>query len=448
MPDGEKDTIVPLVHEKGLYFIDAFLGPPTDAVKHECYVTHLVDRRALLWAARLHGTASTLTNARRIAPDIPQITPAMREQLRADVAVKLANERRRGVAKGTPADKRATKPGERIVCDCSGPFAQACVVTGGTFELSAICEYTTRGWAEPAKEHTVETWMDFLRTVVLDCKKHRHVVLVMRFDRAPELRSDKLRKRLERELGVTVELAPRNHHEGVGLAEVFNDRRERMAEAFCRRASKPLSYMLQARRYAQFILNCRQKRGRSKTRFEEFTGAVLDMHARPPYIFGTWCTFLNEELSRGPKGAGGRASQGEMMGMTDSGAYIVRKKDGGVVEQRNITVVDEWKLLDNGLANRCTSNDAQRLKPMSRAYRKRWRCSPTNRWHHGRPSHRSTSHARRISQRCCSSASTSNGPTTAATLADASSSTERVRRTASKSTASNTTTRADGGTEA
>ena len=27
MPDGEKDTIVPLVHEKGLYFIDRrFLG--------------------------------------------------------------------------------------------------------------------------------------------------------------------------------------------------------------------------------------------------------------------------------------------------------------------------------------------------------------------------------------------------------------------------------------
>ena len=60
MPDGEKDTIVPLVHEKGLYFIDAFLGPPTDAVKHECYVTHLVDRRALLWAAVCTGRRARL----------------------------------------------------------------------------------------------------------------------------------------------------------------------------------------------------------------------------------------------------------------------------------------------------------------------------------------------------------------------------------------------------
>ena len=359
-PSGEDDVLMPLICERGLYFFDAVVGAPTPSqTAPECFAVHPVDRRASLWAARLHGTASTLEDARRIAADIPKITPQTREHLRSDVAIRMANERRRPVAKRTAADKRASKPGQRLICDCSGPFSQPCVLTGCTYELSAIDECTSRGWVEDVKSHTIEEWIDFLRSVVLEVQKHGHAVLVFRFDRAPELRSDRLKKRLERELSVTVELAPRNHHEGVGRAEVFNDRRERMAEAFCRRAGKPSSYILSARKYAQFIINCRRKKGARKSRFEEFSGAKLDLQTRPPYLFGTWCTLLNEEQTRGPKGSGGRASQGEIMGMTESGAYVVRLHGGGTREQRNVTVVDEWRLLDNGLAARCTVSEVQ-----------------------------------------------------------------------------------------
>ena len=361
-PTSATAIVMPIIEESGLYFIDATIGAPFTSASlppPECRSVNPVDRRASLWAARLHGTSKTLARARRIAKDIPAITSSVKESLRADVALRMANERRSHVAKQTPGDKRATKPGQRLILDGSGPFAEACIVTGSCYELSAIDEKTSRGWVQPTKTHTIDDWIDFLRTVLLEVKKHGHVTLALRFDRAPELRSDKLKKRVEREFGVTVELAPRNHHEGVALAEAFNDRRERMAEAFCRRAGKSIKYMLCARAYAQFIMNCRCKRGSTKSRFESFSGSKLCLDKRPPYLFGTWCVLLNEEQARGPKGGDGRADQGELLGMTEQGAYVVRLKQGGVREQRNVTAVDEWQLLDNGLAARLTTKEVQ-----------------------------------------------------------------------------------------
>ena len=99
--------------------------------------------------------------------------------LKADVAIRLANERRRPVRKATAQGKRATTPAHRLIMDASGPFASKCVATGAYFELSAVDEATTRGWVKSTKTHTIDDWVEFVREVRAECSQHGHTIMVI-----------------------------------------------------------------------------------------------------------------------------------------------------------------------------------------------------------------------------------------------------------------------------
>ena len=62
---------------------------------------------------------------------------------------------------------------------------------------------------------------------------------------------------MEAELGLSVELTPREHHEGVGRAERNNDLLTRTAEAALQRAGLGTQWLLPARAYAQWLWNRR-----------------------------------------------------------------------------------------------------------------------------------------------------------------------------------------------
>ena len=366
-PVDQDESVVHLIPRNGLYFVEAAITKPSDedmamqAIAPECNVVLPAVRRAQLWAARLHASAETLSSARRNTPggDIPSVTPEVREKLELDRAKAASNVRRRKVPRHTEPSKRAAEPGERWILDGSGPFNVPSIIDGCTYELSAVCEETGLGIVKAVKQHTIDAWVDFVGEVMRVSKKHRHTARAVRFDRAPELRSDVLKKRIESSHDIVVELAPRNHHEGVGAAEVMNDLRARVAEAMLRRCERGQSYLLAARAYAQVLINCCARLSQSKTRVEHFTGGFLNLAQRVPYLFGTWVVILEEEGVRGPKGAPspGRSSQGELLGI-DGPAYIVRKENGSIVRQRHVTPIDELRLLDRGLAPSTTQRDA------------------------------------------------------------------------------------------
>ena len=108
-------------------------------------------------------------------------------------------------------------------------------------------EYSSYGFIASGKTHTIDDWMDFLRAVTLEAKKYGHTVERVRFDRAPELRSDELKQRAAKELNILVELTAREHHEGVGRAERNNDLLTRMAEEMLQRAKLGTAWLLVAR---------------------------------------------------------------------------------------------------------------------------------------------------------------------------------------------------------
>ena len=108
--------------------------------------------------------------------------------------------------------------------------------------------------------------LKFIRQLKLHEERANRRVLTVRFDRVPNLDASSalsaayfrsLRHELESELGILTEYAPREHHEGVGQAEVHHDVLTRMAEAAMRRSQRGLAYMIPARSYMVTHLNLR-----------------------------------------------------------------------------------------------------------------------------------------------------------------------------------------------
>ena len=111
--------------------------------------------------------------------------------------------------------------------------------------------FTSYGYVESVKTHTIEDWVAFLRSVVINARSLGHKPVRVQFDRAPVLQSVDLRRRVEKKLGLIVELTPREHHQGVGRAERHHDILTRAAEAMLQRAEMGTSWLLPAREYVR-----------------------------------------------------------------------------------------------------------------------------------------------------------------------------------------------------
>ena len=78
----------------------------------------------------------------------------------------------------------------------------------------------------------------------------------------------------ESELKVKFIIAPRQHHEFVGTAEVNNDILTRWAESMLQRCYKGTSFLLPARCYAQYLLNFRPCAGQNESRYQRYFGKI------------------------------------------------------------------------------------------------------------------------------------------------------------------------------
>ena len=116
------------------------------------------------------------------------------------------------------------------------------------------------------RSHGIDDWLTFIRRIILDAKSHGHKPLRLRCDRAPEFTSTEFEKLCE-ELGVLIELTPRERHEGVGRAERNNNIVTRIGEAMLLRCQAGLQWFLPARVYAQWILNRTVTKPNGQTRF-------------------------------------------------------------------------------------------------------------------------------------------------------------------------------------
>ena len=355
-------THTPVWRERGLFFADiTFSAPLSDErppaiasaaeVKPEAGAAVSAHDKALLWSARLgvggEGFVKVLKAVKGIGID--RVSNKLKEVIdsRTDRAIAQAKH---GPSHSTPIAKLATKPGLVLICDGFGKHHAASPIDSATYQFHAVDEYSSYGFIASGKTHTIDDWMDFLRAVTLEAKKYGHTVERVRFDRAPELRSDELKQRAAKELNILVELTAREHHEGVGRAERNNDLLTRMAEEMLQRAKLGTAWLLVARAYAQWLLNRTPLTRTGETRYQRFRAEVPDFATGlTPYIFGT--TVAVVEDVKGPKGSldHPRGSIGRFVGVADSAYLVWRDVRKNVVHQASVRTLNEQALITSSL---------------------------------------------------------------------------------------------------
>ena len=345
----------PLLRERGLFFADLTFSEPSGSSQPPAIAnaSELVasaasaSDEALLWAARMGLGADGLERFLKAVKGVglERVPKAQRDVIdsRMDRAIAQAKHAPVGT---TPISELATKPGQVLICDGFGKHHAASPVDGAVYQFHAVCERSSFGFCAAGKTHTVDDWMIFLRDVALQIKKHGLVLERVRFDRAPELRTDELKQRAAKELGILVELTAREHHEGVGRAERNNDLLTRMAEEMLQRAQLGTAWLLPARAYAQWLLNRTPIALTGETRFQRFRSEVPNFGVGlTPYLFGTTVSIVEDV--KGPKGSldHPRGSIGRIVGVTDSGYIVWRDARRNVVYQSSVKPLNERAMI-------------------------------------------------------------------------------------------------------
>ena len=300
-----------------------------------------------MWAARLCLSSRGLKKLVQATKGtgIKAITHRMALIADSDIYRAASVLRRQPVPRG---HSREFLPGQCFEYDVWGPAGAPSANGGERFDLHALCVASGYAHVRKTHDHVASTVTKFFVELVALERSFGHTVLTVRMDRAPEHESEELRRGM-RDLGVVLELTPRNHHEGVGRAE--NDSTQRMAETFTRRAGLTLGYIIDARIHAWRCRNVRCAAGRAHTRQEEHTGMRPDFSQQKPYTFGVKCLVLQDEAARGQKGSllAPRSLEGTLIGF-EGAAYLVRLDNGaGVVRQRSIKPLNERALLLRGM---------------------------------------------------------------------------------------------------
>ena len=352
-PDGSPD--VPMQRINGLYYVDVNFGAPAAA----CYSTSIkADDRAILWAARLGLDADGLIRTSKATHglSLDKLSTSQREAVNSDMNRAIAQSKHAPTS-STPRRDLATEPGSVFILDGFGQHSPASPIDGAVYSFHAVCERTSYGFSADAKTHTVEDWMVFLRNLVLVAKKDGYSPKVFRFDRAPELRTDELKRRVEHELKVLVELGPREHHEAVGRAERNHDLLTRLAEAMLQRARLGTQWLLPARAYAQWLLNRTALVSSGETRYQAWHKKVPDLSELTPYAFGTTVSLVEDV--RGPKGSleHARGSIGRFIGIKGSSYLVYRERRQNVVHQHHVKPLNELALIRSGLPSSVATVD-------------------------------------------------------------------------------------------
>ena len=298
---------MPLMRINGLYFIEAVPLPLTESSTVTYEVQSLSarvvgkNRLAHLNAARFHANSRGLRSivGSTVGTGLTAIDQQMADAADRDTIVARSNMRRDGVEGETPPDHRATLPGERFIFDSFGPVSVQSIVDGGVHELEACCQVTGFGYDLSSKSIDDESLFLFCRKVYNAERALDHAPCYFRFDRRVATLNTALARSIERELGVVVELAPKEHHEGVGANEARNDVKQRMAEAMLMRSEKNLSCLLAARCYAGHILNARCCNRRALSRAEHHGLPRPDFTRQPLFLFGCDVAVLRAEERRG-----------------------------------------------------------------------------------------------------------------------------------------------------
>ena len=271
--------------------------------------------------------------------------------------------------------ERIYTPGSRFVIDAftyAGKeqvtqIADRTGVRAPTCCLTAIDDSDSNYvYAFNSATHTTNDWFDFLSHVVAAEKVLNHEVKVFKFDRAPEIDCETLKRRVESELHVRVLIGPSGEHECVARAEALMDSSARATEAMIQRAkrnlgSEPRRFQALAHKYALYLNNRRPDKDGKPTHMQRHCGRVPDFgdkNGMTPYVFGCQVIRLRDEVERTNwKGAGRRVADGIFVGIEHSSYMVFNPETGRLTFEPFIWALDELELSRTGAAAGATQHD-------------------------------------------------------------------------------------------
>ena len=224
----------PIQRVNGLYYV-TFDVSPTPDVELEANAAVAAAARlkvtdqAALHAARFNTDADGVISISRCVSgiDIDKISRAAAEVIDRDRFLALSRSKKKPV-RSTPTIKRAPCAGHTFIFDGFGRTEAESALNGHTYQFHGVCQYTSYGYTETTRRHTTDDWKPFMRKVHSDAERAGHEPKVFIVDAGSDLVA--LKSWCESELKVKFIIAPRQHHEFVGTAEVNNDILTRWAE--------------------------------------------------------------------------------------------------------------------------------------------------------------------------------------------------------------------------
>jgi len=214
--------------------------------------------------------------------------------------------------------------------------------------------------------HTTEVLINFLSHVVVGEKMLGHDVKVFKFDRAPEIDCEVLKRRVESELHVRVLIGPSGEHECVARAEALMDITSRATEAMIQRAkrnlgSDPRRFQALATKYAVWLNNRRPDKDGKPTHLQRHCGRVPDFgdkNGMTPFVFGCKVIRLRDEIERTNwKGAGKRVADGIFVGIEHSSYIVYNPETNRLTFEPFIWALDELELSRTGMAAGASQHD-------------------------------------------------------------------------------------------
>ena len=336
--------------ESNLTECDVF--DPTACPELECAGASVLTTLAVLtYAARYNVSAQGFENLASTCDNLPRVklTPETRRIIDADV------HRRASIIKRASAPQvsasRPTKPGHTLAFDGKGPYEAPSVVGNHTYDMICVDGATSEPWLEGTIKHQGPDWHRFASTNVRRHRARGNDVYFLRFDRAGEFTSPEFIQGIERDLNVTVQLAPSKWHEGVAGPECNNDILTRMAECMCARAGLGPRYFSAARKHAAYLLRLRPRRGDLKSRREMAGGPRPDVKNEPTYIFGCNVLVMREKADRGPYGSleRGRTYEARYLGRDGAGHVVEKLDTGAVLYPSHCTPLNECELVRDSM---------------------------------------------------------------------------------------------------
>ena len=331
-----------------------------------------------VWASRLATGSDGLKMIRKAVQGMEDMRLMTIEDMHT---IDNDRHRRAQVAKRVPVDKRRD-PKERIFTSGSifyvdgftysgrdqvRQIADRTGTTSPTACLHAIDASDSRyKYGRNVSTHTTEDLISFLEHVVTTEAALGHTVRVFKFDRAPEVDCDTLKRRVEGELKVSVLIAPSGEHEGVHAAEQMMDSLARTSEAMLQRAARNLGsearrFQALAHMYAMYLDNRKPDKDGKPSRMQRHSGRIPDFGDKKgmtPYVFGCRVIRLRDENERANwKGAGRRVADGIFVGIDHTSYMVYNHATGRVTFEPFIWALDELELSRTGAAAGSAQHD-------------------------------------------------------------------------------------------